>query len=82
MFVLWHRHTFEKALTTNIPLTFFSDVNFLNFFYSTKRMSKRIKLCQKKIGHQPCLGGNRKQTKFDPSTTRLPDSKVSLSLLD
>ena len=39
-----------RVIATNpfFPVTFFSDVNFLKFFYSTKRMSKRIKLCQKK----------------------------------
>ena len=30
------------------PVPFSSDINFLQFFYSTKRMSKRTKLCQKK----------------------------------
>ena len=33
-------------------------------------------MAKKTIGHQPRLGGNRKQAKHDPSTTRLPDSKV------
>ena len=62
---------------------FFSDVNFVKIFYSAKRMSRRIKLCPKrKIGHQARLGENRKQTKLDPSTTRLPDSAVSFSLSD
>ena len=32
------------------------------------------------MGHQPRLGENSKQTKLDQSTTRLPDSAVSLSL--
>ena len=57
-------------------VTFFSDVHFSIFFKSTNRRSKRINLCQKKIGHQPRLGEN------DPSKTRLPNSAVSLSLSD
>ena len=36
------------ATNTFLPVTFSSVVNFLTIFYSTKRMSKRIKLCQKK----------------------------------
>ena len=46
------------ATNTFFHVTFSSDVNFLQFFYSTKRMSKRINLCQKKIGHQLRLGEN------------------------
>ena len=39
------------------PSNSFSDVIFFKF-YSTKRRSKRTKLCKKKIGHQPRLGEN------------------------
>ena len=35
---------------------------------------------KKKIGHQPRLGEDGEQTELDPSTTRLPDRAVSLSL--
>ena len=35
-----------------------SNRKFFLKFYSTKRRSKRIKLCQKNIGHQPRLGEN------------------------
>ena len=42
------------------PCNLFSDINFNIFFYSIKRRNTRIKLCQKKIGHQPRLGENRK----------------------
>ena len=46
----------------------FFSANFCKIFYSTKRRSTRIKLCQKKkIGHQPRLRENRKQTELDPS---------------
>ena len=31
------------------PCNFFFDVNFLTYFYSTKRRSKRIKIMPKKI---------------------------------
>ena len=65
------------------PVTFSSDVNFLQFFCSTNRMSKRIKLSQKKYRSPTSFKRkNRKQTKLDPWTTRLPDSAVSLSLSD
>ena len=39
-------------------ITFFSDINFLLKFYITKRRTKRLKLCEKKIGHHACLGKN------------------------
>ena len=37
---------------------FFSDINFFLKFYSTKRRIKRLKLCEKKIGHHTRLGEN------------------------
>ena len=46
------------ASKTLFPVTFFSDVKFFFKFYSTKRRSKRIKLCKKNIGHQPRSGEN------------------------
>ena len=39
-------------------ITFFSDINFFLKFYSTKRRNKRLKLCEKKIGHHTRLGEN------------------------
>ena len=46
------------AWNTFFPVTFFSDVKFFLKSYSTKRRSKKIKLCKKSIGHQPRFGEN------------------------
>ena len=39
-------------------ITFFSDINFFLKFYSEKRRTKGLKLCEKKIGHHARLGEN------------------------
>ena len=53
-------HDLEDRMATYafFAITFFSDINFLLKFYITKRRTKRLKLCEKKIGHHACLGKN------------------------
>ena len=61
-----------RVMTTNtfFPCTFFPDVNFFKKFYSTKRRSKRVKLCKNKkvIGDQPRLGENREGPGRNPDS--------------
>ena len=39
-------------------ITIFSDIVFFLKFYSAKRRTKVLKLCEKKIGHHTRLGEN------------------------